>query len=364
MRAFAAGCLLLAAPTLRAGVYTAAEPSGLRAGPDGRLVELPYVPPFKAYLEERLNAANPAMPEAVNGVPTFRGLLKQRVEAQSASARRLPLPEQVAHAADLIRVGRAGDAVNLLQPRTRDRDPDYVALATLAHAYAARGEWDEAVRCHGLAVFDATPPPQLPGVPSTLTKRYVELEKTHYARWLRLRQLESSQREGLAEQDVLPLFGGSQTAVKWANDAGVYEPGKLAAAERAKLPPDAVAVVQQLLLWSPDDARLLWLLAELYAADGQLREADQVFDQCAWARSFTNRKILMDHRGKVRDLVAALPPEAVDTLPADTAATDPQAQADREWRELRPQLVAGAAVLVVAAVALFALAIRSLLRRR
>ena len=364
MRAFAAGCLLLAAPTLRAGVYTAPEPSNLRAGPDGRLVELPHVPPFKSYLEERLNAANPAMPEAVNGVPTFRGLLKLRVAAQSANAAKLPLADQVAHAANLIRVGRAGDAVNLLQPRTRDRDPDYVALVTLAHAYAARGEWDEAIRCHGLAVYDATPPAQLPGVPPASTAAYLNLEKTHYARWLRLRQRESTQREGLAEQEVLPLFGAAQSPVTWANDGGAYEPGKLAAAERAKLPPDAVAVVQQLLLWSPDDTRLLWLLGELYAANGQLRDADQVFDQCAWARSFTNRRILMDHRAKVRDAVAALPPEAVDTLPADAPAEDPQAVGDREWRELRHRLAAGATVLLAVGVVLFALAVRSLTRRR
>ena len=360
MRAFAAGCLLLAASTLRAGVYSAAEPSGMRAGPDGRLVELPYVPPFKSYLEERLNAANPAMPEAANGVPTFRGLIKQRIEAQSPNARRLPLPEQVAHAVDLIRVGRAADAVNLLQPRSRDRDPDYVALVTLAHAFAARGEWDEAVRCHGLALFDAAPPPTLPGVPPALTKRYLELEKTHYSRWLRLRQRESGQREGLADQDVLALFG-----VKWVNEAGIYEPGKLAAAERAKLPADAVAVVQQLLLWSPEDTRLLWLLAELYAADGQSREADQVFDQCTWARTFTNRRVLMDHRGKVRDLVARLPTESVDILPADTPVPDqPPAEVGNEWERLRPRLIGAGAVLSLFAVGLVALAIRSVLRRR
>ena len=78
-RATDASYLSLAAPTLRAGIYSAAEPSGMRAGPDGRLVELPYVPPFKSFLEERLNAANPLTPDALNGVSTFRGLLKQRV---------------------------------------------------------------------------------------------------------------------------------------------------------------------------------------------------------------------------------------------------------------------------------------------
>ena len=129
MRAFAVGCVLFAAPALQAGIYSAAEPSGMRAGPDGRLVELPYVPAFKSFLEERFNAANPATPDRVNGINTFRGLLKQRVEAPPAG--RLPVPQQVARAVDLVRIGRAADAVNLLEARTRDRDPDFVAVVTL-----------------------------------------------------------------------------------------------------------------------------------------------------------------------------------------------------------------------------------------
>lgn len=367
MRAFAVGCVLVAAPALRAGIYSAAEPSGMRAGPDGRLVELPYVPAFKSFLEERLNAANPATPDRVNGINTFRGLLKQRVEAPPAG--RLPVPQQVARAVDLIRIGRAGDAVNLLEARTRDRDPDFVAVVTLAHAYAAKGDWGEAVRCHSLAAIDAQPPSQLPGVLPELTKRYVEIEKTHYPRWLQLRQRESGQREGLSEQDVLPLFGPTaqnpaQTPVKWVNESGRYEPGKLAAGERAKLPPDAVAVVQQLLLWSPDDTRLLWLLAELYAANGQLREADQVFDQCTWGRNFTNRKLLMDHRAIVRDLVAALPAETVDILPADLPVVDGEVGDAEKWAELRPQVLAGFGVLSIFAVVFIGLAVRAVLRRR
>ena len=244
-RASVVGCVLATAPGLSAGVYSAAEPSGMRAGPDGRLVELPYVPPFKSLLEERLNAANPATPDAVNGLRTFRGLLLERLDKNKAAVTgRSPVPQQVAHAVDLIRAGRSAEAVNLLEPRARDRVPDFVALATLAHAHAARGDWGEARRVHGSALFDAEPPTQLPGVLPDLTKRYVELERTYYARWLYLRERDAGQREGLSEQDVLPLFGPTpknpeSPPVRWVNESGRYEPGKLAAAERAKLPADA-----------------------------------------------------------------------------------------------------------------------------
>src|SRR5207249_8586641 len=38
---------------------------------------------------------------------------------------------------------------------------------------------------------------------------------------------------------------------------------------------EAIALVQQLLLWLPDDTRLYWLLGELYRADGDLKAAAQ-----------------------------------------------------------------------------------------
>src|SRR5207244_12411947 len=42
---------------------------------------------------------------------------------------------------------------------------------------------------------------------------------------------------------------------------------------RKKLPADDVAVVQQLAVWLPGDGRLLWLLAELADAHGDVRTA-------------------------------------------------------------------------------------------
>jgi hypothetical protein len=71
------------------------------------------------------------------------------------------------------------------------------------------------------------------------------------------------------------LFG-----VRYADDRGNYTPGKLAAAERKKLPAGAIATVQQLALWLPADGRLLWQLAELAAAHGDLRQAAAMMDGC------------------------------------------------------------------------------------
>ena len=68
---------------------------------------------------------------------------------------------------------------------------------------------------------------------------------------------------------------------------------------------DAVAIVQQLLLWFPTDVRLYWLLAELYAAEGDIDAANTIFDECVGGLAHGNRKMLMDHRYAVKAAIAA-----------------------------------------------------------
>jgi hypothetical protein len=65
--------------------------------------------------------------------------------------------------------------------------------------------------------------------------------------------------------------------LRFVGDSGKFEVGKIAAAEKAKLPPNAILIVQQLLIWMPDDQRLFWLLGELLNADGNIEGAKTVF---------------------------------------------------------------------------------------
>src|SRR5262249_35813266 len=66
--------------------------------------------------------------------------------------------------------------------------------------------------------------------------------------------------------------------VKYVGEKGTFEPGTIAAEERKKLPANAVAIVQQLALWLPADTRLLWQLADLANAYGDIRMAAAIFD--------------------------------------------------------------------------------------
>lgn len=339
---FAIALLAAVAPVAPAGVYFAAERGPFAVDAGGQPAELPYEPRFKQLLDERLNARIPTTPLEVAGKPTLRG------EAVAKSNG----PDPVAAASYAIRAGDPAAAVNLLAPLKRR--PDFVALLTLAHAHAARGEWTEAVRTHEAAFFDADPPPTLPGATPDQTKWLLNLERTHYRRWLTLNRDEAAVRDK-AGQDVFDLFPG----VRFVGESGRYEPGTLSAAGKAKLPPDAVAVVQQLLLWSPDDGRLLWLLGELYAADGRLREADKVIDQCTYGRAMTNRATLMAHRQAVRDAVAALPPERDADLAPDEPVVDPTIADAEQWAAFRPVAVTVGAGVGLVAVLMIALQIRA-----
>jgi hypothetical protein len=234
-------------------------------------------------------------------------------------------------------------------------------LANLAHTHAARQEWDEAVRWHQAALLDAEFPDDLPGATPDQRKWLLKIEREYYPRWLAVHRRRAAEKTPPDAEEVFPLF-----PVRFVNDAGAYEAGRLAAAEKAKLPPDAIAVVQQLLLWAPWDTGLYWLLAELYAADGQLGAADTIFFQCANSRQYSNRPVLMDHRRAVQ---VAKEKQAAQSGSGELVLTaaDPPAPADQpdgsQYLPDRWQVILVGAVFGLIALALAALQVRALARR-
>jgi hypothetical protein len=94
-------------------------------------------------------------------------------------------------------------------------------------------------------------------------------EETH----LKLVRLRAREAPGSTALD--DLFG-----VRYVGPSGKFEAGVLAAEQRKKLPSEAVAIVQHLALWLPADARLLWQIAEVANAFGDVRTAAAVLDGC------------------------------------------------------------------------------------
>lgn len=161
-----------------------------------------------------------------------------------------------------VRLGEPEKAIELLQDAVRRERHDYRLWANLGTAYQNFGTLDRAADCLREAVR------LVPG-------KHFQAEKLH----LRLVQerLRAAARgkndPGAAGLD--DLFG-----VRFASANGTYRTGAIPPDEFRKLPARSVAVVQQLALWLPADPALLWHLAELANAYGDVRNAAAMMDGC------------------------------------------------------------------------------------
>lgn len=360
--------LVLVAGTGRASLYSPEEPFAVPVGADGKATPLPF-PEFKRRLGVLGNArVEPKKGEKDNSdrEPFLKRIAERKKIARPAA------PEAAALAADLYRVGRLDEALNLLKSLRR---PDYFAFATLGHIRAARGEWADA-----LATYEDQRDTKMPAGVKGLTKPqrdwWERLDAEYVPHFYRTRKdeeearlrLTPAEREKAAETEApLPLFplpgeGEPRAAVRFVNEKGEYQPGVIAAAEKAKLPPDAIAVVQQLLLWMPTDTRLYWLLGELYAASGDVVVASQILDDCTWGRQYGNRAVLMAHR---QALMAAAKAAPTPATPEDAPLGQPDAPADAPGGDPAPPISMQTVLIyfgVVGLIALLAL-VRTLGRR-
>jgi tetratricopeptide (TPR) repeat protein len=239
--------VVLGASSARAGLYYSGEtfaelPSQWR----GFLLDQRLVRNIAIRPTDKL----PASPERLK----YEAALKKL--QQAAGERKLTADELADQGALLVRLGDAGRAVEVLRAAQRAYPNHFKIAANLGTAYQLSGELDLAAAALREAVRLA------PG-------KQQEAEKAH----LHLVQLR--QKQGRDSQDLDDLFG-----VRYFGDDGKYEPGQLAAAERKKLPAEAVAIAQQLALWLPADGKLLWQLAELAAAHGDVRTAAAIMDGC------------------------------------------------------------------------------------
>ncbi|MBY0458921.1 MAG: tetratricopeptide repeat protein [Gemmataceae bacterium] len=243
-----------------------------------------------------------------------RGRAFDRIEKAQKNAKRTP-EQSAALAADLIRVGKAGEAAGVFQRRD-----GFLVNVTLAHAFAAQADWRQASNYLAIAndPEDSPPPKALPGVTPAQLAWQLKLNRGPLKTLFDTRRAAVGRKESPEDERPDPIFPVDWTAT---GPDGLISP-----AEKAKLPPDALAVAQQLLLWFPADPRLYWLLAEVFAARGEFAEAQKILDECAWSMTYSNRKLLMQHRESItkaaRDAAAKVntddpaPPDVPFTLGA------------------------------------------------
>lgn len=149
------------------------------------------------------------------------------------------------------------------------------------------------------------------------------LAEEYHRKLVRLRRIEAQRK--LPADRVDALFTNDKgEPLRFIGPSGEYTPGKLADSEIAKLPnkkvSDALLIVQQLVLWLPNDARLVWLLGELYNASGESWAAWKLFEDLVYDR---NERIdeLMKHRAILANAPLSKASQKKSNL--DFAADDP-----------------------------------------
>jgi tetratricopeptide (TPR) repeat protein len=207
----------------------------------------------------------------------------------------------------LMWLDRPADAIDLLDRPAQDQyRGHFMVLSNLATAYqlAGRMERVDAYLQQALGNW----PDEWPGMTKEQLQWFRKVER-HQLRLALLRKVEAAKQPPgtrRAPEGVDALFG-EKAPVRFVGESGQYEAGKTATAEREKLPAEAVAIVQQLLLWFPRDTRLYWLLGELLNAEGQVQEAYQVLDECVGPRRYDSAE-LKEHRRILQEALPQPPP--------------------------------------------------------
>lgn len=270
--------LLLLASPLQAGLHYSAEvqaelPSQWR----GFLLDL------RALRMIGVNAPNPS-------------LLREQYQEAAAKLKKLAGQRELSadELADLgalhVRLNQPEKAVELLLPATRKHADHFRMMANLGTALQMTGELNRAAEILQDAVRLAP-------------AQWKSVEEAHY-KLVRMRSRKAVARN--KDMSLDDLFG-----VKYLGESGKTEAGRIAAAERKKLPGDDAAIVQQLLLWLPSDGRLLWQLGEIANAHGDVRTAGNILDGCVIEFRLASAD-LRERRAiylKAADAIAQLPDE-------------------------------------------------------
>jgi hypothetical protein len=222
-----------------------------------------------------------AVPTPGNPVHPLRE--RYLAEAERWAKKPTPSADEIADLGALyIRLGQVEKAVALLVPAQRKHPEHFRMSANLGTAWQLRGE---------LALA------------ATALEQAVRLapEKSKPAESLHLKLVRARLRQGKTIVPVDDLFG-----VRYVGESGELEPGKWAADQKKKLPADAVGLLQQLALWLPADGPLLWQLAELANAHGDVVNAAAMMEGCISTFGMSDPK-LRRRRELIRAAAERLP---------------------------------------------------------
>jgi hypothetical protein len=262
--------LLLFASTAHAGLYYSGE----------SFAELPSQ--WRGFLlDQRALRMIAAVPGPMTEASPLR--LKYQEEAKKLEAKRANESLTALESADLgalyVRLGDAARAVEILRGAQREHPNHFYIHANLGSAWQAQGEYSQAVAALEQSAKLA------PG-------KLAQVEEYH----LKLARSRLKHKDRRLDDLFGVRFGSGER----------YEPGKMDDAERKKLPAKALAILQQLALWFPSDGPVLWQLAELANAEGDVRPAANLMEGCITQFGMNNPE-LRRHRDILKEAAEKLP---------------------------------------------------------
>ena len=220
----------------------------------------------------------------------------QAAELEGKAPTDLTTTDRIDLGACYIRLNRPNDAIRVLSEADQS---NFLVLANLAAAYQAINELDRAIGFEEQAL--AAWPSIQPGWSGQ------ELSWYRRAEGYALKLLESRQHESRGNPGNRPAVTMDQLFGRPHTPAGDdYEAQEEWWKLWGDLPPDAFALVSQLLLWSPNDDRLYWQLGEILNSLGGATEADKIFDELANSRSLSGVREFMRHRQALKQSLAVL----------------------------------------------------------
>jgi tetratricopeptide (TPR) repeat protein len=271
-----------------AGLFVPGEPADLIPN-DGKMDALSF-DRFRGKMTELTGAPgalDPRLPASELGKR-----LAQKMKELEQRKKRLTADEMTLLGALYYRLFRFDSALEILRDAARMGRNNFQAISDLAILFLAQGQYQDALQYLGDAKL--LRPKKLPDVSAEQLAWVFKVDDV-VRRLVRGRLGERSKKIPPSEVTPDDLFG-----VEFVGDGGKYQAGVIASAQKAKLPEDAIAIVQQMLLWTPADARLYWLLGELYNASGQLDKALTIMNECKDARRF-QPDTLREHSQIIQD---------------------------------------------------------------
>ncbi|MGE3809839.1 MAG: tetratricopeptide repeat protein, partial [Gemmataceae bacterium] len=276
--------LLCVGPPARAGLYftDTSEPQ-------------PLTPPLNLEKFRYDYLAYYAASQSVNPTELRRHYLEKISELERRDPSTLTLNDRINLGAYYLRLDptpeMAEKAVQALSPAEAEGRQNFQFLANLALAHHRAQRLDRAVALQQQVIDNF--PDSWTGY-STKGLGWLRKCEEAYLKLLQLRYQESLRPGKPGEESVDALF----PRVRFAGPEGQYSVGRIDPAQWARLPGDAGLIVQQLLLWDPSDARLYWLLGELFNANGEVVPAYGVMNDLVDARRYSPRE-LREHRQRL-----------------------------------------------------------------